>query len=847
VAASEATDADCSEVLELLLKEKGLTDVAPAPAPLRLGDLADESARSAEVIVEIGRCANVNSIASEDPLTFEPGGITLVYGHNAAGKSSYARALKSIARAAHREPVLPNLFAPSPTKEPQAVVEVEVDGVRSPHIVSFANPQLVLPSTTVFDGRCASAYLGSRRKVEFTPIPLLLFGRAASAQQRLQELVDARIGALRQSRPSMDGFPASSTVRQTFESWSAVPTEERVRELATISDPEREKLAQLRLEVAAAQAGAAPATVARLRTSAAQLTDLASKAEAIAGALSDDVEGALSAARARVRTANEAVELARGRAFANEPLQSSGSAGWNAMWEAARVFVATDCGHVFPPVAEGDVCPLCQQPLGEDARERLQRFEEFVVGAVEEEARAAVAALADLVAACNPQALSAISEAQVDALEADAPEVVGTLRGWLADARARSNALREGGDAQALAAAPADLLRGQARQHLDSASHLEGAVNDPEQMAATQQAIDEADARVQLETRLDEMLTWRKNAAAIAKLETIKSSDLSTTSLSLAFGNLAREVVNAELRDAIKRELAGLRFAHLKIDLSYRTERGEATAQMSLDGASQNKSLSDVLSESEQRACALAFFLAEALMSASEGPVVLDDPASSFDAERIAQISKRIVELAKKRKQVIVFTHHVAFGWALQQVAKQEGVPFAPRLIDSLGERTGIVRNQKAWPGEGIKGRIGMLKNDLQRIEALERTGDIDAYDREARLFAADVRVAWEHAVEEQLFGGVVMRFQRDVKAQHIRDIVITPALTKEAFDGMTETSPFHHAETMEAPAQTPTTAELRAFLARLEGFAALVKAEQKGATLAPALVVDVNRSTGAA
>jgi len=184
VAASEATDADCSEVLELLLKEKGLTDVAPAPAPLRLGDLADESARSAEVIVEIGRCANVNSIASEDPLTFEPGGITLVYGHNAAGKSSYARALKSIARAAHREPVLPNLFAPSPTKEPQAVVEVEVDGVRSPHIVSFANPQLVLPSTTVFDGRCASAYLGSRRKVEFTPIPLLLFGRAASAQQR---------------------------------------------------------------------------------------------------------------------------------------------------------------------------------------------------------------------------------------------------------------------------------------------------------------------------------------------------------------------------------------------------------------------------------------------------------------------------------------------------------------------------------------------------------------------------------------------------------------------------------------------------------------------------------------
>src|SRR5665213_2073017 len=105
-----------------------------------------------------------------------------------------------------------------------------------------------------------------------------------------------------------------------------------------------------------------------------------------------------------------------------------------------------------------------------------------------------------------------------------------------------------------------------------------------------------------------------------------------------------------ELRDAIKRELAALRFAHLKVDLDYRTERGEATAQMGLDGASHNKPLSDVLSESEQRACALAFFLAEALMSDSEGTVIFDDPASSFDAERIAQISKRVVELAKKRK-----------------------------------------------------------------------------------------------------------------------------------------------------------------------------------------------------
>jgi len=102
VARAEATDTDCAEVLELLLKERGLSDVAPAARPLQLDDLPEETPRSTEVVVEIGRCANVNSIESEDALTFEPSGITLVYGDNAAGKSSYARALKSISRAAHR-------------------------------------------------------------------------------------------------------------------------------------------------------------------------------------------------------------------------------------------------------------------------------------------------------------------------------------------------------------------------------------------------------------------------------------------------------------------------------------------------------------------------------------------------------------------------------------------------------------------------------------------------------------------------------------------------------------------------------------------------------------------------
>src|SRR5262249_34897928 len=156
--------------------------------------------------------------------------------------------------------------ATSPGKDPQAVIEVEVNGVRSPHIVALNGSQLVLPSTTVFDGRCAAAYLSSRRKIEFVPISLLIFARAASAQQKVKGLVGDRIPALRQSKPNLEPFSQGTEVRRLLDSETASTFADRLSELAVVSSGERQKLAQLKLEVAEAQAGSAPTTISRLTT-----------------------------------------------------------------------------------------------------------------------------------------------------------------------------------------------------------------------------------------------------------------------------------------------------------------------------------------------------------------------------------------------------------------------------------------------------------------------------------------------------------------------------------------------------------------------------------------------------
>jgi hypothetical protein len=58
------------------------------------------------------------------------------------------------------------------------------------------------------------------------------------------------------------------------------------------------------------------------------------------------------------------------------------------------------------------------------------------------------------------------------------------------------------------------------------------------------------------------------------------------------------------------------------------------------------------------------------------------------------------------------------------------------------------------------------LRLALQELEAVDRKGDVDRYEVDAKVLAGDLREAWERAVEELLFRGVVMRFQRDVSAR---------------------------------------------------------------------------------
>jgi hypothetical protein len=111
-------------------------------------------------LVAIEKPEHVNALESGEPLTFEPQGLTIVYGDNGSGKSGYARLLKLIARARHREDVLTDVFRDTSLAQPTAALSVRIGDAEEPLAwPDSSRPALQRASNS--SGRAKSSWLSA--------------------------------------------------------------------------------------------------------------------------------------------------------------------------------------------------------------------------------------------------------------------------------------------------------------------------------------------------------------------------------------------------------------------------------------------------------------------------------------------------------------------------------------------------------------------------------------------------------------------------------------------------------------------------------------------------------------
>lgn len=779
-------DSDITELTLLCKHENGLTEDGPLPElkPLRAEHVPQGTRASVTVTLRrISHVENVNALCGKQELTFAEKGLTVVFGYNASGKSGYGRILRRACRSRSAGPaIMPNLLGNGINGPASAEIIYALDGQEYPPEQWIDGQRSIDPlgSVSYFDSECAVVHVQEPNSIAFTPFGLDILPRLGSACKDVQKRLDQDRKRLEMIRPKFlqsSIATGATSVGTLLKSLRATSDAEAIERLASLSDAEGERLKSLPSQLANDPKKQAQ----ELRIRSRRIAGLCGTLSAASKSLSDVSTATLKKLASECKVKAKAAEMAASVVFSDDPLQGIGDEVWRELWEAARQYSSVAFPErTFPVVDEEDSrCVLCQQPLADDAKERLKRFEQFVRDDTATQAAKAKAVLDNASRALDGLGLrDATSHDQLADLKLADPGIATNARRMMA-----TLLLRYRGHKRAIASGnwefmvPAtsdasDELNGLVQRLNVAADNVEKTANQ-EERNRLESDLAELKAREWLGTVLGDVKEHLLRLVEIEKL-TLCIEETRTTKITAKSKSLAKEHVTDHLRDAfaseIRRMHQGVR--RLNVELTAAAgEFGSSNYQVQLIGASK-AAIEAIVSEGEHRCIALAGFLSELATEASGSAIVFDDPVNSLDHNWRECFSRRLVEEGARR-QVIVFTHDVVFLHDLLDGCHNQNIPIELRRLQTNREHCGIVSDDLPW----------VAQKTLQRIDELEKQGraarvrydnhNDDEYEREIAGLYSDLRATLERAIEEWVFRRVILRHRDYINLDGLKYVTL--------------------------------------------------------------------------
>jgi hypothetical protein len=364
-----------------------------------------------------------------------------------------------------------------------------------------------------------------------------------------------------------------------------------------------------------------------------------------------------------------------------------------------------------------------------------------------------------------------------------------------------------------------NLLQDEAKALDDrSALLMTGEAIDPKLVTSELELLDQQRLADELQQIVD-----RRDALANRLLYLQCVNDLHKGPVSILATKLRNELVTPELRKRVNQEISDIGLEHIPMSFATKTNDGKSFFDVALNSVTVKKAKkSEVLSEGEQRALAIACFLSDPHVSENRGAIIVDDPVTSLDHNRIRLVANRFAKEASRRKQVIIFTHNLLFYQELLRACAdcEPQVPVTKCMIQKSATSFGLVSvNDEPWVAKRVKDRMAALTTQLEKMP-----DDLVSGSENLRVIAkgfyTDLRETWERTVEELVLGGVVERFGSDVKTQSLRNVAIDDDDFVTIFRAMKKTSELSgHDMAMAKQIDAPDKETMRADLARLRKF----------------------------
>lgn len=708
-------------------------------------------------IIELTSLADVtgvNRLAKNQTIDFSPN-LTIIYGENATGKSGYSRILKALGFSYDdNNYIFSNIYGSS---EPQsAVIKFRVNGTDDIFKWNGSNKNIELGNISVFNSNCVSISLSDRQLI-VSPIGFHLFNLVSSELIELEELRKKEIINYPTTIQWAEQLNIGTPVQIFISSLSNYSRESRLDELSSFNQLQEEELQQYEHELSNLNKTLIEGEIRNLVLQVNELEKNKSSIELAQTLLTAGSWNELINLNKKILELENQKQKGIKEIAETRGIQFFESKEFETFIQSAENYLRILDKPDYP--GESDVCIYCRQPLESAALELLKDYKALLNDKTQEhlkELRLKKASLIEEVSKVDNnltfhQPIFGLDSNQI----AKQPiEIISynTELGLLKTAFISDKIIEESifnfdyvKTIEFLANKKAETEK-LLKEKQDLILNLNTKETDLKLKIA------ELKDRKLLSSKKAEIKTVIDNHKTIATLNA-KYYSFNTASISHKTTEAREKLLKQDFNQIFQEELKALRKSSLKIDLSFETERGQSKVLPRIE----KHMLTEILSEGEQKAIALAEFLTELQLDIVKAPVIYDDPVNSLDHRIIDEVAKRFIILSRQR-QTIVFTHSILL---LNSIIQQSELPINKdvqfifrSVINNFGE-TGIIDEVEEINSYSYY--IGKLNTVL----ATQPNGQSEI--KLAKEGYGHLRAAIEVCVEEDLFKKTIKRYRKGV------------------------------------------------------------------------------------
>lgn len=609
--------------------------------------------------------AGVCALANDQTIVFSKD-ITLLYGNNGSGKSSYFRILNEIIGGNRKTELRPNIYTSTNNSINIRLTYAEGDSVKELSWDGTTRAISPLNLSSVFDSNYTMAFLQKRSADTAIVLPygLHLFTALTTAMDNIKGRLQTEIDGVLKSLPQINTEGLSDDVIRILTQQTYRSTQKKyIQDRYIISSEQDEELNRQKEELKKLQETNYNDKIKIAKSELAQYEALKKHLTTTKDFLREYELEAHSLISLVVVSKKKSEDVKQKIAVLSE-IGNTDSKEWKSFIESGAKFVEK-------ANLSKDICPYCRQPLVNQALQIISSYETYLTDKSFSELNQALTSkeilrkkISNII---TDYTISEQFKILIDT-ETDIPNLYNIILEILhTQCEHKSliiNSLDEENIASPLIFETTDQLISCIKDicdkyNADIANLSEEQIKKDEKIAALSSRMKSLIEYKAISTQKDLFSEWFGKMKIVDELKGCQA-ELSTRHISVLAKTASQTLVTDNLKNKFQEELNALGLTKLSVDLSEAgASRGQSFMQLKLVN---NNSVTEILSEGEQKGVALALFIAERRMQLSKNPIILDDPVNSLDHFITAKLVERLSSLGN---QIVIFSHNLLLQTSL--------------------------------------------------------------------------------------------------------------------------------------------------------------------------------------